>query len=99
MRTRSPGAHSATCAPLVVKLLAESGADPQIWKNANKAGGTPLFIAEGYISRLPRPDAPTIEAITKLMLAAGISTAGERPKIIDSYEKPAARSKSAEPPK
>ncbi|MDQ1473190.1 MAG: uncharacterized protein QOJ99_4670 [Bryobacterales bacterium] len=79
--------------PLVVKLLAERGADPQIWKNPNKAGGTPLFIAEGYISRLPRPDAPTIEAITKLMLAAGISTAGERPKIVDSYQK------SVEPPK
>jgi uncharacterized protein len=77
--------------PLVVKLLAERGADPQIWKNPNKAGGTPLFIAEGYISRLPRPDAPTIEALTKLMLAAGISTEGQRPKIVDSYEKPAAR--------
>jgi ankyrin repeat protein len=75
--------------PLVVKLLAERGANPQIWKNANKAGGTPLFIAEGYISRLPRPDPPTIEAITKLMVAAGIPTDGERPKIIDSYEKPA----------
>src|SRR6185503_13100787 len=74
--------------PLVVKLLAERGADPQIWKNHNKAGGTPLFIAEGYITRLPRPDPPTIEAITKLMLAAGISTEGERPKIVDSYEKP-----------
>ena len=57
--------------PLVVKLLAERGADPQIWKKPNKAGGTPLFIAEGYISRLPRPDAPTIEAITKLMLCSG----------------------------
>ena len=77
--------------PLVVKLLAERGADPQIWKNPNKAGGTPLFIAEGYISRLPRPDAATIEAITKLMVAAGISTEGPRPKIIDSYEKPVAR--------
>jgi ankyrin repeat protein len=76
--------------PLVVQLLADGGADPQIWKNPNKAGGTPLFIAEGYISRLPRPDTPTIEAITKLMLAAGISTEGERPKIVDSYEKPAA---------
>lgn len=74
--------------PRVVKLLAERGADPQIWKRPNKAGGTPLFIAEGYISRLPRPDAPTIEAITKLMRAANISTEGERPKIVDSYEKP-----------
>ena len=91
--------HGAAYAisPLVVKLLAERGADPQIWKNPNKAGGTPLFIAEGYITRLPRPDAPTIEAITKLMLAAGISTAGERPKIVDSYEKPAATPKTPEP--
>ena len=75
--------------PLVVKLLAERGADPQIWKNPNKKGGTPLFIAEGYTSRLPRPDAATIKAITELMVAAGISTEGPRPKIIDSYEKPA----------
>lgn len=77
--------------PLVVKLLAERGASPQIWSKPNKAGGTPLFIAEGYISRLPRPDAPTIAAITELMVAAGISTGGPRPKIIDSYEKPAVR--------
>lgn len=73
--------------PLVVKLLAERGANPQIWSKPNQAGGTPLFIAEGYISRLPRPDAPTIAAITELMVAAGISTGGPRPKIIDSYEK------------
>jgi ankyrin repeat protein len=85
--------------PLVVKLLAERGADPQIWKNPNKAGGTPLFIAEGYITRLPRPDAPTIAAITKLMRVAGISTEGERPKIVDSYEKPAVRPQPPEPPK
>ncbi len=85
--------------PLVVKLLAERGADPHIWKQPNKAGGTPLFIAEGYISRLPRPDAPTIAAITKLMLAAGISTEGERPKIIDSYETPAVRPAPPGPPK
>ena len=83
--------------PLVVKLLGEHGADPQIWKNPNKAGGTPLFIAEGYNTRLPRPDPPTIEAITKLMRAAGISTEGQRPKIVDSYEKPAVSPKSPEP--
>ena len=93
--------HGAAYAisPLVVKLLGERGADPQIWKNPNKAGGTPLFIAEGYITRLPRPDAPTIEAITKLMRAAGISTEGVRPKIVDSYEKPVVPPKRPEPPK
>ena len=73
--------------PLVANLLAERGADPQIWKNPNKAGGTPLFIAEGYADRSPQPHARTIEAISKLMLAAGISTDGERPKIVDIYER------------
>lgn len=82
--------HGAAYAisPLVVKLLADRGANPAIWKNPNKAGGTPLFIAEGYASRLPRPDTPTIEAITRVMRAAGLSTEGPRPKIIDSYEIP-----------
>ena len=73
--------------PLVANLLAERGADPQIWKNPNKAGGTPLFIAEGYADRTLQPDARTIDAITKLMLAEGISTEGERPKIVDIYER------------
>jgi uncharacterized protein len=91
--------HGAAYAisPLVVKLLADRGANPQIWKNPNKAGGTPLFIAEGYASRLPRPDTPTIEAITKVMRAAGLSTEGPRPKIIDSYETP--KSTAPESPK
>lgn len=85
--------------PLVVKLLAERGADPQIWKNPNESGGTPLFIAEGYATRLPRPDLPTIKAITKLMLAAGLSTEGKRPEIIDSYEKTEEPPKTPEPTK
>ena len=83
--------HGAAYAayPSVVKLLASRGADPQIWKERNKNGVTPLFAAEGYIGRLPRPDKPTIEAVTHLMLAAGLSTEGERPAVVDIYEKPA----------
>ncbi len=76
--------------PLVVKLLADRGADPQIWRQPNKQGVTPLFAAEGHIGRLPRPDPPTIDAVTRLMLAAGLSTDGERPPVVDIYEKPPA---------
>ena len=85
--------------PLVVKLLADRGADPQVWKNPNKFGRTPLFIAEGYTGRLPRPDAPTIAAITKVMLAAGLSTEGERPKMVDTYQKEVTPPKNPEPAK
>ncbi len=85
--------------PLVAKLLAERGADPQVWKNPNKFGRAPLFIAEGHSGRLPRPDAPTIEAITKLMLAAGISTEGKRPEIIDIYQETEEPPKPPEPTK
>ena len=85
--------------PLVVKLLSERGADPQVWKNPNKFGRTPLYIAEGYSGRLQRPDARSIEAITELMLAAGLSTEGKRPEIIDIYEKTEEPPKPAEPTK
>jgi ankyrin repeat protein len=75
--------------PLVVKLLADRGANPQIWSRPNKQGITPLFAAEGHIGRLPRPDPPTIAAVTRLMLAAGLSTDGKRPAVVDIYQKPA----------
>jgi len=71
--------------PRVVERLAERGADPQIWGKPNRFGRTPLYIAEGHSGRLPRPDAPTIAAVTKLMLEAGLSLEGKRPEIIDIY--------------
>lgn len=85
--------------PLVVQLLADRGADPQVWKERNKFGRTPLFIAEGYHGRLPRPDPPTIAAVTRLMKAAGLSTEGERPAIVDIYAKPPAPAKPVKPEK
>jgi ankyrin repeat protein len=81
--------------PRVVNLLAQRGADPAVWSKPNKQGRTPLFIAEGYVSGELRPDPPTIAAITRLMLAARITTEGQRPKIIDTYERPAARAAAA----
>jgi len=73
--------------PRVVNLLAARGADPKIWNKPDKAGRTPLFIAEGHVGAELRPDPPTAEAITKLMLAAGLSTEGARPGVVDSYQK------------
>jgi ankyrin repeat protein len=76
--------------PLVIELLAQRGADPAIWSKPNKYGRTPLFIAEGFVNPggLPRPDAPTIKAVTRLMLAAGLSTEGKRPEFVDRYSAP-----------
>jgi uncharacterized protein len=79
--------------PRVVELLGKRGADPQVWGKPDKFGRTPLFLAEGYAGRLPRPDLPTIDAVTKLMRAAGLSTEGQRPKVVDIYER------VVEPPK
>jgi ankyrin repeat protein len=85
--------------PRVANLLAERGADPRVWSRPNKAGRTPLFIAEGYVGAELRPDPPTVEAITRLMLAAGLSTEGKRPAIVDQYRKPAVSDKLPAPPK
>ena len=71
--------------PAVVDLLADNGADPQIWKGKNERGWTPLFIAEGYRFGLPRHSRPTIEAVERLMLTAGIPTDGPRPIFVDQY--------------
>ena len=73
--------------------MGQRGAAVEIWNTPNKQGRTPLFIAEGHRGGLPRPSRATIEAITVLMKGAGVSTAGERPVIVDQYARP------VEPPK
>jgi len=75
--------------PTIVKLLADRGADINIWKQPDKEGRSPLFIAEGYKAGRPQPSRPTIEEITRLMLAAGLPTDGPRPEIKDIYARPA----------
>lgn len=76
--------------PTVVQLLADRGADIQIWAQKNRDGRTPLFIAEGYRGGATRRSPPTIEALVKLMDSAGVSTDGERPRMIDIYARPGA---------
>jgi hypothetical protein len=73
--------------PAIVQLLADRGADINIWKRFDTAGRSPLYIAEGYKAGRPQPSRPTIEVITRLMVAAGVPTDGTRPTIHDIYEK------------
>ena len=73
--------------PAVIRLLADNGADPDLWKQPNKHGWTPLFIAEGYRPGNFKPAPAAIAAVERLMAAHGISTAGPRPRHIGSYEK------------
>lgn len=83
--------------PAVIQLLAERGADPKIWGQANKQGRTPLFIAEGFRGGPPRPSRPTIDAVSQLMRTAGLSFEGQRPAIRDTYEVPAPSPAKTEP--
>jgi ankyrin repeat protein len=72
--------------PAIVVLLAENNADSDIWRQRNSRGWTPLFIAEGYRPGNFKPGPATIEALHRVMLAAGVPTDGPRPRHIGSYE-------------
>src|SRR5881628_1246314 len=78
--------------PTIVELLAKRGADIKVWNQPDKQGRSPLFIAEGFKAGRQQPSRPTIEAITRLMLAAGLSTDGPRPQMTDIYARPRAPS-------
>lgn len=60
--------------PKVVQLLTDNGAKIDVWNKTNKAGLTPLVIAEGRrpgINFRPSPD--TVAALKKVLLSAGMT--------------------------
>lgn len=59
--------------PLVVERLAQKGARIEIWDRKNKYGWTPLLIAEGFRPGNFKPSADTIDAIHRVMRAAGVT--------------------------
>lgn len=73
--------------PSVIQLLADRGADPELWKRPNNHGWTPLFIAEGYRPGNFKPAPLAIAAVERLMAREGLSTDGSRPRHIGTYEK------------
>lgn len=58
--------------PRLVAFLTQHGADVRVWHQANRWGWTPLLIAQGYREGNFRPDPPTIEALERVMRAAGV---------------------------
>lgn len=61
--------------PSVVKLLAENGADINVWNQKNASGWTPLRIAAGVFRTANfRFSDPTADALREVMIAAGVST-------------------------
>jgi ankyrin repeat protein len=58
--------------PKLVQFLAERGANINIWNRKNKAGWTPLMIAQGHRPGNFRPAPDTIAAVERIMRADGI---------------------------
>jgi uncharacterized protein len=59
--------------PKMVRLLADKGAKISLWNQKNKRGWTPLLIAQGFRPGNFKPSEATIEAISAVMLAAGVT--------------------------
>ena len=59
--------------PKVVQFLADNGAKIETWNKKNRYGWTPLLIAEGYRPGNFKPSFETIDALHKVMLAAGVT--------------------------
>ncbi len=59
--------------PKMVRLLADKGANISLWNQKNKRGWTPLLIAQGFRPGNFKPSEETIEAISAVMLAAGVT--------------------------
>ena len=58
--------------PEMVTFLASKGAKIEVWNHPDKYGWTPLRIAEGYRPGNFKPSAETIEALHRVMRAAGV---------------------------
>jgi uncharacterized protein len=59
--------------PKMVNLLAGKGADIAVWNRKNKSGWTPLLIAQGFRNGNFKPSAETVEALSRVMLSAGVA--------------------------
>jgi len=66
--------------PKMVQFLADHGAKVEVWNRKDKYGWTPLTIAEGFRPGNFKPSAETIEAIHRVMRAAGVTVPPPTPR-------------------
>jgi ankyrin repeat protein len=66
--------------PKMVQFLADHGAKIDVWNRKDKYGWTPLMIAEGFRPGNFKPSAETIEAIHRVMRAAGVTPPAPTPR-------------------
>jgi ankyrin repeat protein len=66
--------------PKVVQLLADRGAKVDVWNRKDKYGWTPLMIAEGFRPGNFKPSAETVEALHRVMRAAGVTPPPPTPR-------------------
>jgi ankyrin repeat protein len=59
--------------PKMVQFLADRGAKVEVWNRKDRYGWTPLMIAQGFRPGNFKPSAETIEAIQRVMRAAGVN--------------------------
>jgi ankyrin repeat protein len=77
--------------PKMVQFLADRGAKIDVWNKKDKYGWTPLLIAEGFRPGNFKPSHETIEAIYRVMRAAGVTPPPPTPRSAagaSKYEKP-----------
>jgi ankyrin repeat protein len=65
--------------PKVVQFLADQGAKIDLWNTTNKWGWTPLRIAEGYRVGNFKPSPDTLNALHKVLRAAGVTPPATAP--------------------
>ena len=66
--------------PRAVEFLAAHGAKIDIWNKKNKYGWTPLVIAEGFRPGNFKLSAETVDAIHRVMRAAGVTPPPPTPR-------------------
>ena len=59
--------------PKVARFLAARGAKIEVWNQKNDKGWTPLLIAQGFRPGNFKPSVPTIDALSAVLLAAGVT--------------------------